>query len=143
MPYIVNCQHYFYSDAHVVEIAYPGWDYVGSDMLATYYTDEGEYSDPREALEAAIKVRDQLQADHPDEEVGIAFGHFDLVEGEPQDLDDLKQEIEDHYQRLPKCDLCGDIIETASWIADDPDFGSFCSEVCAEKAYRDSLEEGW
>lgn len=143
MPYIVNCQHYFYSGAYVVEIAYPGWDYTGSDMLATNYADEGEYADPREALEAAIRVRDQLQADYPDTEVGIAFGHFDLVEGEPQDLDDLKQEIEDHYQRLPKCDLCGDIIETASWIADDPDFGSFCSEVCAEKAYRDSLEEGW
>lgn len=90
MSYYVNCQHQFYSGRYIVEIAYPGIDYAGSDMLATDYPGEGEYDDPREALDAAIKVREALQADHPDEEIGIAFGHFDMVEGEPQDIDELK-----------------------------------------------------
>ena len=140
MPYFVNCQHYFYSGQYMVEIAYPGIDYAGSDMLATDYPGEGEYDDPREALDAAIKVRECLQADYPDEKIGIAFGHFDMVEGESQDLEELRTEIEKHYESLPKCDICGNIIKDKHIILDDPDFGRFCSEFCAEEAYFDNEE---
>ena len=135
MPYFVNCQHYFYSDQYMVEIAYPGIDCAGSDMLATDYPDEGEYDDPREALEAAIKVRDALQVDYPKEEIGISFGRFDMVEGEPQDLEKLRAEIEKHYESLPKCERCGKIIKEPWIIVNDPDFGQFCSSFCAEAAY--------
>lgn len=134
--YFVNCQHQYYSGNYLVEIAYPDRDSMGSDMLATNYADEGEYSDPREALEAAIKVREMLQADYPNETVGIAFGHFEMVEGEPQDMEELKAEIEKHYESLPKCDRCGKLIEDGSHVIyGDPDFGEFCSEFCAEEAY--------
>lgn len=140
MSYYVNCQHQFYSGRYIVEIAYPGIDYAGSDMLATDYPGEGEYDDPREALLAAIKVRECLQADYPDEKIGIAFGHFDMVEGESQDLEELRTEIEKHYESLPKCDICGNIIKDKHIILDDPDFGRFCSEFCAEEAYFDNEE---
>ena len=123
-----------------MEIAYPGIDYAGTDMLATDYPGEGEYDDPREALLAAIKVRECLQADYPDEKIGIAFGHFDMVEGESQDLEELRTEIEKHYESLPKCDICGNIIKDKHIILDDPDFGRFCSEFCAEEAYFDNEE---
>jgi hypothetical protein len=109
-------------------------------MLATDYPGEGEYDDPREALLAAIKVRECLQADYPDEKIGIAFGHFDMVEGESQDLEELRTEIEKHYESLPKCDICGNIIKDKHIILDDPDFGRFCSEFCAEEAYFDNEE---
>ena len=135
MPYFVNCQHYFYSGQYMVEIAYPGIDYAGSDMLATDYPGEGEYDDPREALNAAIKVKEALQTDYPDEEIGIAFGHFDMVEGEPQDIDELKKDIKKHYESLPKCDRCGGIIEEPWTVVDDPDFGQFCSKFCIEETY--------
>lgn len=125
----------------MVEIAYPGIDYAGSDMLATNYPGEGEYDDPREALLAAIEVRKTLQADHPDEEIEIAFGHFDMVEGEPQDMEELKAEIEKHYESLPKCDHCGNIIEDKYTIIGDPDFGQFCSEFCAEEAFIENEEQ--
>lgn len=36
------------------------------------------------------RSREALQADHPDEEIGIAFGHFDMVEGEPRVFDELR-----------------------------------------------------
>lgn len=140
--YFVNCQHQYYSGNYLVEIAYPGIDYAGSDMLATRYADEGSYDDPREALEAAIKVRDCLQADHPDEEIGIAFGHFDMVEGEPKGLEELRAEIEKHYESLPKCDRCGKLIGDETYtIYSDPSFGKFCSEYCAEEAYIEDEKE--
>ena len=140
--YFVNCQHQYYSGNYMVEIAYPDQDSIGSDMLATHYADEGEYSDPREALEAAIKVRDMLQKDHPNETIGIAFGHFDMVEGEPQDMEELKAEIEKHYESLPKCDRCGKLIGDEPYIIyEDPDFGKFCSEYCAEEAYIEDEKE--
>ncbi|WP_333641766.1 hypothetical protein [Mesotoga prima] len=142
MSYYVNCQHQFYSGRYIVEIAYPGIDYAGSDMLATDYPGEGEYDDPREALDAAIKVREALQADHPDEEIGIAFGHFEMVEGEPQDLEELKKEIMEHYASLPKCDRCGKLRDDKEFfvIYGDPDYGKFCSEFCAEEAFTENEE---
>ena len=76
-----------------------------------------------------------MQADHPDEGIGIAFGHFDMVEGEPQDLEELRIEIEKHYESLPKCDICGGIIEEYWTVVDDPDFGQFCSKFCIEETY--------
>ena len=135
--YFVNCQHQYYSGNYLVEIAYPDQDSIGSDMLATNYADEGEYSDPREALEAAIKVRDALQVDYPKEKIGIAFGRFDMVEGEAQDLEELRAEIEKHYESLPKCDRCGKLRneDETYTIYSDPSFGKFCSEYCAEEAY--------
>ncbi len=99
--YFVNCQHQYYSGNYLVEIAYPDQDSIGSDMLATNYADEGEYSDPREALEAAIKVREMLKADHPNETVCLDFGHFVMVEGESQDMEELKAEIEMLYVSFP------------------------------------------
>lgn len=141
--YFVNCQHQYYSGNYLVEIAYPGIDYAGSDMLATRYSDEGDYDDPREALEAAIKVKECLQADYPDEEIGIAFGHFDMVEGEAQDLEELRAEIEKHYESLPKCDRCGKLRnEDETYIIySDPDFGKFCSEYCADEMYFENERE--
>lgn len=141
--YFVNCQHQYYSGNYLVEIAYPDRDSIGSDMLATNYADEGEYSDPREALEAAIKVREMLQADHPNETVGIAFGHFDMVEGEAQDMEELKAEIEKHYESLPKCDHCGKMRDDKEFfvIYGDPDYGKFCSESCAEEAFVENEEQ--
>lgn len=141
--YFVNCQHQYYSGNYLVEIAYPGIDYAGSDMLATRYADEGSYDDPREALEAAIKVKECLQADYPDEEIGIAFGHFDMVEGEAQDLEELRAEIEKHYESLPKCDRCGKLRneDETYTIYSDPSFGKFCSEYCAEEAYIEDEKE--
>ena len=141
--YFVNCQHQYYSGNYLVEIAYPDQYSIGSDMLATNYADEGEYSDPREALDAAIKVREALQADHPDEEIGIAFGHFDMVEGEPQDIDELRKDIEKHYESLPKCDHCGKPRDDKEFfvIYGDPDYGKFCSESCAEEAFVENEEQ--
>ena len=98
---------------------------------------------PREALDAAIKVREALQADHPDEEIGIAFGHFDMVEGEPQDIDELRKDIEKHYESLPKCDHCGKPRDDKEFfvIYGDPDYGKFCSESCAEEAFVENEEQ--
>ena len=45
------------------------------------------------------------------------------------------------WDTLPKCDHCGEAmdLDIAYRIVDDPDFGAFCSEYCAERAYDDSM----
>jgi len=142
MKFIVSRQHYFYSGEYIVEIAYPSIDYSGSDMLVSKYPEEGEYDDPREALDAAIAVQTAWKTDCPDKSVGISFGHFDMIEGEPEEIENLKAEIEKFYNELPKCDMCGDLLDENDiyTIADDPDAGNFCSLRCVEKAI-DAEEE--
>ena len=70
-------------------------------------------------------------------------GHFDMVEGEPQDIDELKKDIEKHYESLPKCDHCGKMRDDKVFFAiyGDPDYGKFCSESCAEEAFLENEEQ--
>jgi len=143
IKFFVSRQHYYYSGERVVEISYPSIDYVGPDMLMEKYEDEGEYDDPKEALEGAIKVRDAWKKDNPEIDIGISFGHFDCCEGEPQELEDLRNEVNNFYNELPKCDVCGQILDENETytLFNDPEFGKFCSEYCAEKALAESEDE--
>jgi hypothetical protein len=143
MKFIVSRQYYFYSGEYIVEIAYPSIDYTGPDMLVERYPEEGEYSDPREALDAAIAIQKAWQADCPEESIGITFGHFDSIEGEPEEIKNLRTEIEKFYQELPKCDQCGKLLDEnrTCMLWDDPDMGRYCSEQCAENALQEMVED--
>ena len=84
--YFVSRQHYYYQDEYFVEIAYPSIDYSSPDMLICKYSGEGEsYTDPREAVQVAIKIRDQwkedLKGEDKDREISISYGSFKGIEG--------------------------------------------------------------
>ena len=114
--YFVSRQHYYYQDEYFVEIAYPSIDYSSPDMLICKYSGEGEsYTDPREAVQVAIKIRDQwkedLKGEDKDREISISYGSFDGCEGEESTDEELKAWADKVYESLEKCSYCGDILE--------------------------------
>jgi len=143
--YFVSRQFYYYQQINVVEIAYPSIDSSGPDMLIEKYAGEGEeYKNPIEALEIALNIASNWQVDIPDEDIFITFGCMEFGEGEPinpkdlEALEELKQNIQKHYESLPKCSYCGELIdEKEYYINEDSQWtdDKFCSEFHAEKAY--------
>ena len=138
----VSRQHYYYSGEYVVEIAFGGIDYSGADMLANGYNEEGEYVDPREAVEAAIAIRKQWKRDQPKPKlkIGIAMGStggmgLELEGGAT--VAELRAHAKKAYESVPKCDKCGEIIEgDPVTLCDYPD-EDYCSENCADRAWEE------
>ena len=148
-------QHYWGVDEPlVVEIADGGLDYANPDMLCDTegkYSKLGcdqEYTDPREALKAAIAVRDEwAKGDDlvsvPRIECGYTGGNTIPFEEFPDD-DDLKEWAEQQWNAIPKCDQCGEPLpenkreqyHLLEWDLEE----RFCSEYCAEN-YAESLWE--
>ena len=144
----VSRQSYvFVEEPLVVEIAFGGFDYTNPDMLSdangSPYHALGscmEYADPREALEAAFAVRAlwiKNLPSHADCQPRIEVGFTDgatMPFGEYPDDDWLKQWAQERYDKLPKCDECGDIIETEWYNIDLPDY-VYCSAQCGEESH--------
>lgn len=133
-------------DQYCVEIAFGGLDYANSDMLASKYVGEGEtFSDPREAVKAAMSVRDAWQADRPDITIRIDYGctggdTMPFLDN-PSD-DELKQWAESKWEALPKCERCGEVLGRTTYTHMlNHDGDQFCSEYCAEEAYNDLVRD--
>jgi hypothetical protein len=142
--YFVSRQHYFYQNIYVVEIAYPSIDYSSPDMLICKYKGEGEsFNNPIEALEAAISILEAWKLDNPNIEIGITYGHFDMCEGSPEGIEDLRKKVQKDYDKLQKCSYCNKLIdEKEYYINQDFEFSEekFCSEIHAEKAYSEGYD---
>lgn len=114
MKYYVSRQRYYYSNESLVEVAQGGVDYAGADMLVKKYEGEAqEYVNPIEAAEAAISIRQAWQKDYPNEAIGIAIGNgqgFGL-EFEPTSDEEVLAVAKRLYDKMPKCDTCGELIE--------------------------------
>jgi len=161
MTYAVTRQHYWGVDEPlVVEIASGGLDYANADMLCDdkdrKYARLGcdqEYTDPREALNAAIAVRDEW-VKHPryDEteeplpspriECGYTGGNTIPFEEYPSD-DNLREWAEKEWEAIPKCDQCGEPLgkERFSWFGRDWEDDEYCSPTCSENAWDRWVEE--
>lgn len=145
--WFVSRQHYWgveEGEDLVVEIAYGGVDYANPDMLSdpgnVYYKlgSGQEYTDPREALAAALAVREEWRKRMPEDtiriETGCTSGNTIPFMGFPDD-DDLKKWADDSWETLPKCDVCGGVRHETYHLAEDPFGSAFCSENCANKAW--------
>lgn len=133
--YYVSRQHYYYSGESIVEVAQGGIDYAGADMLVKKYEGEAqEYANPVEAAEAAINIRKHWQKDYPDKVIGIAIGnnHGFGLEFEPSSDEEVLAIAKELYEKMAKCDACGELIEEKWTLIDYDDF-HFCSEYCCEK----------
>lgn len=143
MQYFVSRQCYWPEGTLIVEVAAGGLDYSGADMLTPKYRSLGEseeYNDPREAVDAAIKVRDAWKNDKPDEEIHLGYGHtggFGL-QFEPSEDDEAIAWAEKAYEKLPKCDHCGDVLGKHTYTNEYSLVfeTKFCSENCAEMNYE-------
>lgn len=101
-----------------------------------------ESDDPREIALKAIQLQDYYFTDK-NEDWPITIGTV-LCYGNPDDglcVEEVKLWGERHYKALDKCDRCGELLGKTWFVHDFADEERFCSEHCADEAYRDFYEE--
>ncbi len=154
MKFFVSRQCEYPDGDYVVEIAQGGLDYANPGMLTPKWAELGEgkeFDDPREAVEAAIKIRDEwnLSRFFPDvlraavHGAEISFGctmGFTLPLERMSD-EQLHQKAEKIYDGLPKCAECNNLLGKETYTHDYADEDKFCREYCAEKNYNNYLEQ--
>ena len=159
MKYIVTRQSYWYAtedDPYGIEIALDDDETSNPGALsARYEHDFFTSNDPREIVDAAIRLRTAWRKDLPREKpLAFTFSFNDLCypglyEGDT--IYDLRRWAEETYAEMLKCDFCGELIPDAQkawqhiddWGEDAP---KFCSERCAEDAeirWHKELPEEW
>jgi hypothetical protein len=153
MGYYVSRQHYWHDGTRAVEIVSGSSDNASADMLTPFYRAEGEddtYDDPREAAQAAIRVRNAWVKDVPygaDDAHGVIITGFTTGYGMvvPEEVSDeeLMTWAEEEYQKLPKCGHCGRLLGHDCYgnefTTADNEY-PFCSEYCADMAAREFLD---
>lgn len=128
-------------EANIVEIAQGGLDFANADMLVSKYAGEGEeYTDPREAVTAAIEIAKQWRQDAPDLTIGIGHGYTAgmTIPFEASDSDELIKWANETWEKLPKCSRCGEVLPEEYYILEDE---KLCSEYCHEERSRELFEE--
>lgn len=146
MKYYVSRQIEWDSGDHLVEIVCGGVDYANPGMLVPYFKLLGEgceYIDAREAVEAAINIRDAWKQIKPEEDIEIAFGSTGGMTMTLTRYDDeaLIKKAEELYEKVPKCEHCGDILLDKRYGHDLSDEYVFCSENCAEQDYQHTVSD--
>jgi hypothetical protein len=132
-------------DGTIVEVVSGGCDYANPDMLGVKWPELGEgkeFTDPREAVEAAIAICEQWKKTDPNAHVamGSTLGFTNYFEWEEYDV--LRKKAEDIYEKLPKCDECGGLMGDENFTHDLA-MGTdekFCREYCAEENYRKQVQ---
>lgn len=135
--YFVSRQIYWPESEYTVEIASGGLNFANPDMLCAKFAGEGkEYTDPREAVEAAINIRNAWSK-ITDESIGVAHGCTGgmTMPFEASEESELHEWAEKEYEKLPKCSHCGDLLGKEKFCHDFSDGDLFCSENCAETNY--------
>lgn len=149
MTWTVTRQRQWPDGTEIVEISKGGLDYTNPDALAAKYPGEFQtFADPREAVKTAVAI---AQAWVADTGRGKWIGHgatagmtmpfdadFRVTKSGVRGITKLRAWAEAAYEKLPKCDGCGGVIEGSPWHNyDDPDEARYCSESCAQAAVDD------
>lgn len=128
-------------DGTIVEVASGGIDYANPDMLVAKWPELGEgkeFTDPREAVEAAIAICEQWKKTDHNAHVAMGATGGNTLYFEWEEYDALRKRAEELYEKLPKCDECGGLMGNETFTHDYA-IGTdekFCREYCAEEAYR-------
>jgi len=134
-PFFVSRQCYWPTGDLIVEIAMGGMDYANPDMLCSKFPGEAEeYADPREAAKAAIEVARLWKEAEPDKEISVASGYTGgcTLPFEPSSCQEITDWAEELYDKMEKCDVCGELLGSEVLTDEFGDF-KFCGEHCAEK----------
>lgn len=130
---------------NVVEISHGTLDYANPDALAQKYKGElQEYHDPREAVTVAIQIAQQWKRDYPGLSIHIDHGAtcgftmpFDGMPMGAATYSHLGKWAKLLFEKLPKCEQCGEPLGKERWKSDQyDDEYNCCSEYCAEKKYE-------
>lgn len=139
----VTRQHRWHDGEYTVEISEGGIDYSGPDALCKKYPGEfEEFSDPREAVEAALRIAKEWRK--VEKRVKMVMGaNLDMCVGDPVAISvaerSFKKVAKKLWEAAPKCDRCGEILPERAFKMVDFD-GEFCSENCAERAWEFEME---
>ena len=125
----------------VVEISSGNINYTNPGALVAKYRGEmEEYTDPREAVAAAIGIANAWQADCPKETIlidhGATGGMTMPFDGQPlteETFKDLRDWAEETWLKLDKCDQCGEILGDERY-GEEGEYNC-CSTYCAEVYY--------
>lgn len=145
MTFAVTRQCYWGVDPDecwVVEIAGGGLDYANPDMLCARFPGEGQvYSDPREAVTAALEIAKLWKKEEPEKNIRVASGFTGgfTMPFEPSNGFELVKWANKLYGKMPRCDQCGELLPDKNWYTDEFREYKFCREFCAEK-YQEELE---
>jgi hypothetical protein len=146
MKYFVSRQNYWdrcAPEASVVEVAIGGLDYANPDMMGVKWTHLGEgreFTNPVEAVEAAIAICEEWRKEDSYAMVGMGATMGFTMSFDGQEYDDLRKRAQEMYDKLPKCAQCGELMGKESYTHDlNFDDEKFCSENCAEKSYHNTL----
>lgn len=145
MVYTVTRQAQFMGELEV-EISAGGFDYVNPDMLSPKYDGEGEtFTDPIDAVDAAISIFNAWRADAPGADIYIGYGDTMgyTIPFEASSVPEIKEWAQKEYDTLPKCDRCGEILpdDRDVWQLIDIEDMRFCSENCADNAWNEMFKE--
>jgi hypothetical protein len=143
--YVSRQVYWGVDDPNTVEIAQGGLDYANPDMLVSKYPGEGqEYTNPIEAVEAAIEIAKAWKRDCPKLKISIASGYTGgcTMPFEASTRRELRVWAKKLYETLPKCDQCGSLIEGDPVILTEySDDGKFCRGYCAEEYLAKMMKE--
>lgn len=143
MKYFVSRQNYWdrcAPEASVVEVAIGGRDYANPDMLGVKWSHLGEgkeFTNPVEAVEAAIQICEEWRKTNCDAMVGMGATMGFTMSFDGQEYEELRKRAKEMFDKLPKCAQCGELMGKENYTHDlNFEDESFCSEGCAEKSYR-------
>jgi len=141
--WVVTRQCYWFNGQFMVEIAKGGRDYSNPDALTEKYPGEfEEFTDPVLAVETAIEIHKAWKKDKPMDDIQISHGCTggDTIPFESTDYESLRNWASEIKSKLPKCDMCGSILDPDSYYTNWSD-EKFCSENCVHKREKDLNEE--
>lgn len=149
----------------IVEVSRGDMDGVNPDALVEKYEGEfGKFTDPREAVKVALRIREQWAKDIeglPQEDRAIASIRDNAVRKvavgcgitwggdcplDPIEPSELEAWAVREYNNLEKCARvgCGEILEEGNTYTHDfaDEKEKFCSEYCTEIDLEELLKEG-
>ena len=160
--YFVSRQRYWSTGENVVEIAAGGLDHSGPDMLSDHFNIYArlgsglETDDPREALRAAVAIRDewnrQLEAAYAADECSLSdpiscrieVGYnLDMITPAEEPTDEQLQEwAQQEWDSLPTCYWCGERGDLPYYIPEIGEEVRFCSSACADECWAKEVYNG-
>jgi len=143
MPYTVTRQIQWPEGAPVVEVSSGGIDYTNPDALVKKYQGEFEtFDDPREAARTAIAICKAWRQDGKKKaKVGHGATGGMTMPFDTSTFKDLLAWADKTFEKLPKCDRCGDLLPEHYYTIQELYGDKFCREYCAEMAYADAFRE--
>lgn len=144
MKFYVSRQIQWPDGDKIVEVVSGGQDYANPGQLTTRFPLLGEgdeFTDPREAVEVAIAIRNAWKETESDD-IFLALGSTGgmTLELPRYEEAELREQAEQLYHKLPKCVECGDLLGSETFTHEFADHDEkFCRSYCAEENHKQHL----